>query len=136
VALTDEERAQVRRHLGYPNVAAAAMISYGMVRSQQTLFLVELAMTNLTDEGADEVRTLIAKLNDIECLLFSASERLAVASLEGITLRENEPDRLEQEFVRWAHRLSEVLGAPVYPYARRFMSSAGVGQAGSVPVRH
>ena len=44
MALTAEERQQVRYHLGFVSVFPAASINFGMPRPIQTLFLVEQAM--------------------------------------------------------------------------------------------
>ena len=59
-------------------------------------------------------------LDGIECRLVDALDRLAATRLDGLELRPDETERLEGEYARWAARLANQLGVPLYPYAPRF----------------
>lgn len=130
MALSDAERERVRYHLGYLSVAPAAALQLGLPAPVQTLFVVENAMNNLLVVGEDRVRRMLGTLDGIECRLIDAQDRLAATSLDDLHLNPNEPDALEREYDRWANRLANQLGCPLYPYAKRF---SGV-RAGNVQV--
>lgn len=135
--LTDREKEKVRYHMGYLGVASAASIQFGMPSGQQTLFLLENAMSNLMEVSIDRVRRLIDVLESLETTMIEAQGRLTTSSIEEIKFRDAEPQRLEQEYVRWAQRLSDVLGVPLYPLSQRFAAGVGNtpgGSAGNIPV--
>lgn len=132
--LTSQDRERIRYHLGYINVQPAASITFGVPRPQQTLFLVETAMSNVLEETIPRVRRMASILDEIECRLIDAQERLKATRMGEISLRADEPDALEKEYLRWAQRLADVLGVPLYAYSARF-SSVGMRRAGNVPVR-
>lgn len=135
--LTDADKERVRYHTGYLAVSPAASLSYGIPRPLQTVFLLETAMANLIEAAVARVQHIIQILDDIETKLVEAQDRLAAAKLGELELRtgeagQSEPDLLEREYVRWAMRLADILGVPLYPYAKRF---ASVHTAVNVPVR-
>lgn len=132
--LDAREKERARYHLGYLAVAPAASIQYGIPRPIQTMFLVETALNNLLEEATDRVRRILKILDDTEVRLVECQERLAASALDALKLRENEPDLLEREYVRWALRLADILGCPIYPYSTRFRAFSGT-KAGSIPVR-
>lgn len=132
MALTTAERERVRYHLGYPQTGPVATIQYGLVRPIQTAFMIETAMNNLIAEAEPRVRELIVACDDIECLLREASKRLLASQIDGIVLRDKEPQRLEEEYLRWAGRLADIFGVPLYAYSNRFASNGS--KAGNIPV--
>ena len=134
MALTPEERQQVRYHLGYNSSQPAAAITMGIPRPIQTLFLVESAMNYLLPVGEAKVRQIIGILDGIECRLVDAQDRLAAKSLDNLTMRVDETDALEAEYYRWGGRLADTLGVPFYAYSYRYKRH-GKGYAGSIPVR-
>lgn len=131
--LTDDEKERVRYHLGYPQVQPAAAMTFGLPTPVQTLFLVDSAMNRLIQHAEDRVRKILTILDGIEDKLVDAQDRLAAERLEELTLREDEPNRLEAEYLRWAQRLANMLGVPPYPYSDRFARSA---RGATVPVRN
>jgi len=90
-------------------------------------------MSYVIEEACVRVRQILGVLDGIETKLVEAQERLAAAALDGLKLRENEPDMLELEYRRWADRLADIFGVPKYAYSSRFR--AGSGGAANVPVR-
>lgn len=132
--LNTQDREKIRYHLGYINVQPAASITFGVPRPQQTLFLVETAMSNVLEEAIPRVRKMVSVLDEIECRLIDAQDRMKATSMGEIKLREDEADALEREYLRWAQRLADVLGVPLYAYSARF-ASIGMKRAGNVPVR-
>jgi hypothetical protein len=136
-SLTESERQRIRYHLGYLNVAPAASISYGMARPIQTLFIVDTALDNLLEESTDQCRRIVGVMDGIEETMVQAMTRFAASKLDNLELRsilkgESETDALEREYTRWAGRLSDILGAPIYPYSTKFAGRIGGGL--NVPV--
>lgn len=134
MAFTDEEKQRIRYHLGYPSVQPAAALTYGIPKPIQTLFLVESAMNLILPVAQDKVRSLLNTLDTIECRLQDAQTRMAAQSIDTLTMRKDEADSLEAEYRRWANRLADVMGVPLYAYSLRFQRSGGT-YAGSIPVR-
>ena len=126
VALSDDEKARVRHHLGYPNVNAMAGAFFGIPASRPTAFLVDLAVTNLIPAAVEIIRGELHVLDDIECKMVDCQDRLAAKSLDGIVLNNEEGPHLEREYNRWAHRLANELGVPVYHFSERFGNAGGV----------
>jgi len=136
--LTDAEKERVRYHLGYMGTSfggdhAAASLSFGMPRPAQTMFLLESAIqTMLTNPYAlERVRKLLCTLDDLEAKLEAAACQLGVESVGNVKMRgaeagQTHPDLLEREYVRWAKRLADVLGVPLYAYSDRFNARTGV----------
>jgi hypothetical protein len=132
--LSLQERAKVRHHLGYPNVSAMASIQLGVPKPLQTMFLVESAMDKVLEEYIPTIRERIATLDSIECQLIDGQKYLAVNRMGELEIRKEHLAMLESEYKRWAFRLAEDLGVPVYPFATRFKGS-GPGGAGNISVR-
>jgi len=132
--LDSSEKERVRYHLGYLNTGIAGSIQFGLPQPVQTLFLVDQAMSILTDVNAvDRVRRHLKILDDVECRMVSAQSRLAAESLGEITLRADEIPQLEESYFIWASRLADQLGVPLYAYSNRFKGKGP--RAGSIPVR-
>jgi len=122
------EKERVRYHLGYLSVQPAASIQFGLPRPQQTQFMVESAMNLLLEEAIPRVRDTLDTLDGIECRLRDgALDRLAAKRLGDLELRDGEPELLEDEYNRWAKRLADIFGVPLYPYAARFKRGVRTG---------
>lgn len=130
--LTPSERERTRYHLGYMNVQMAGSIQFGLPRPAQTLFILEESMNQLIAEGLDRVRRMLKILDDIECRLVAAQDRLAADTLGELKLRQGEPDLLEKEYYRWGGRLADQFGVPFYGYSNRYKQ--GGAAAGILPV--
>lgn len=131
--LTDEEKTRVRYHLGYPAVTSAASIQLGTPAYSETAWLVDAVLPKLLDGALPRVRSMLVTLEGIETKMVEAQDRLAATQLETLKLREDEIESLEREYRRWAFRLAELLGCPIYPGSSRF-KGIGTG-AGNIPVR-
>ncbi len=132
--LSEQEKERVRYHLGYLEVQGAASIQFGIPRPLQTVFLVEEALTQLIENAVPRVRRILRVMDDVEDRLEESQVRLAAKQLDSLHLRDNEPDMLEKEYVRWGWRLADVFGVPIYPYSNRYRMATGT-VAGSIPVR-
>lgn len=134
MALNEAEKERARYHLGYPEIQGAASIQFGIPRPIQTAFLVEHALNNIIGAAEDRVRRILGVMDGIEDQLTDAQPRLAAEKMDELTIRKDEADALEREYVRWGSRLADVLGVPIYPYSARYRTALS-GGAGSIPVR-
>jgi len=126
MALTDAEKERARHHLGYPQVQPAASIQWGIPRPIQTAFLVESAMNNIIAAAEPRVRSMLCTLDGLETKLIEAQDYLVAQKLEDITLRDGHPDLLEREYQRWAGRLADLLGVPLYAFSTKFRQAGTV----------
>lgn len=132
-ALSDSEKQRIAYHMGYPGVTSAASVAYGVPLMMQTNFLIYNVLGQLLDSTIEQVRAISKTMDDIETKLIEAQDRLAALRLEDLYLNNNEADQLEAEYRRWGYRLSDVTGAPVYPYSRRYSNGSG-NSVSSVPI--
>jgi hypothetical protein len=131
-ALTDAEKQRVAYHMGYPGVTSAASVAFGVPLMTQTNFLIYNVLGHLLDSAIDQVRSISNTMDGIETKLIDAQDRLAATRLEDLYLREDECEALNKQYQNWGYRLSDITGAPVYPYSRRY--SGGGGGVTSVPI--
>lgn len=131
--LSDKDKERCRYHLGYMGTSSAASIQLGIPRPVQTMFLVDQAMSLLVDPNVVErVKCILDILDGTERRMVDAQKQLGVEGVGQLRLRpgksgETHTDLLEREYVRWAKRLADVLGAPLYAYADRFRGKTGAG---------
>lgn len=128
--LTPTEKVKVRYHLGYPNVTAVGSYQLGVPIPIQTMFLVESSMDRIIDEALPVVRDLIATLDEIECRMRKGFSHRAAKRIGDIEINEKEIHDLEAEHTRFASRLAEMLGVPLYAFSSKFK-----GRVGNLPVR-
>lgn len=117
--LTREEKADVRRYLGYLDTAMAANISLGIPSASQPMFIAEGQMERLNADALAHVREYLQELRCIDKQIKEArSRRLKLSKVKGIEFRADLEIRdLYQEYGRWTMRLSDTLGAPINPYS-------------------
>ena len=136
--LTPTEKMRARYHLGFPQVDVAGSYNRGIPIPLQTAFLVETSLSNVMEEAIPLVQQFIQNLDMIEQTLMKSVCNLAVERIGDITMRsgrpgESQPDLLEREYRRWAERLADILGCPLYAYSTRFNQGT---RAGNVRVVH
>jgi len=132
--LTEDEKARVRYHLGYPNVEGQAALFYGIPASRPTAFLVDLAVQKLIPAAVETARSLLASLDRLGDRMDEISENLDVESLDGIKINLNAGEHIRREYRDRAYRLADLLGVPVYHLSPRF-SGVG-GGVGNITVVH
>ena len=123
--LTEEEKASIRHHLGFMQVAPSTSIFMGFPAATQTSFLVETAMDHIMEAGVGRIRDDIAECDRIECEIKGARFRLQAKSVEGIDLNPQELTQLKTEYTDWAKRLADDLGVPINAYAAKFQYTGG-----------
>lgn len=133
--LSEDEKVRVRNHLGYPQVSQLASIQFGLPKPLQTAFLLETALDKIVEGALATVRHYLQVLDDTEARMLKAQKRLAVRRIDEIETREDEIERLDRDYVKWAHRLADLFGVPLYPFSTKFRRGLGAG-AENIPIRH
>jgi hypothetical protein len=129
MALTDVEKQEVRRYLGYLGVTLAASIQLGIPAASQPLFIVDSALNRLLPEAEPMVREHIEELKCIDEQIKDARRtRLQVSQVGEIKIRGGEElDLLYEEYDLWASRLSDILAAPINPFSELHQRVSGGG---------
>lgn len=130
MAFTPEEKANIRYHLGYPNVEPVSGYGLGIPIPLQTSFILESTMDRVIAVFEPKIRELLEVLDGIECNMVKAQKRLSANRVGDIELRQTEISQLEAEHSRWAKRLADCLCAPIYPFSTKFAGT----RAGNIPV--
>ena len=133
MAFTLEDKAKIRRHLGYPNVTAASIYSLGSVVPIETLFIVDAAMNRVLPEAEDDILRFVAVLDRLECLLVNDQDFMVADVVGDVTLSREAADRHREEYVHWGNVLADALGVPIHQFSRRYRTSVS---AGSLRVRN
>lgn len=125
--------------MGYLNVEPGPSITLGFPSAQQPEFLLERAMDNIIPGAVGRIIDTLDTLDCLESDLRGAVKQLSVQQLGEMKLRNdnNEPnacDLIEREYVRWAKRLADDLGAPLNVFSERFRSLGGPAASGNIPV--
>ena len=128
-------RERIRYHLGYLEVSPAPSITFGIPALIQTNFLVERAMDLVIPAAEERVLKLIDVLDVIECRMIDGQKYLIASQLDSLTIRQDQIDKLEDEYSRWASRLADILGCPLYPGSSKFRRLFRDVGSGSIPVR-
>src|ERR1700690_2790040 len=138
MAFTEAEKERIRYHLGYLETSLAPSIAFGIPKPLQTVFLLEDSLGLIQNPyAADRVRHILCLLESLEKQLFEAVKTTAASELGTMKLHplaaqgKLYTDSIEKEYGRWARRLADIMGVPLYPYSARFKKS---GPGSSIPV--
>ncbi len=132
MAFTDQEKARIKHHLGYPDwVALSASIQLGFPAGSQPLFLVEQAFQRLTGGGEESVRCDLCECESIEAQMSQSRRRFTAMKLGELVLNQDEPGKLRTELTYWRQKLADDLGVVKNPYSQ----SAYEGDGGGVNSR-
>jgi hypothetical protein len=119
MAFTDQEKARIKHHLGYPDWSAlSASIQLGFPAGSQPLFLVEQAFPRLTVGGEDSVRLDLCQCEAVENQLGEARGRFKAKRMGELQLNDMEPAQLREELVYWQQKLADDLGVVRNPYSQ------------------
>ena len=137
--LNEEEKEKVRYHLGYLETSLAPSIQLGIPKPTQTLFLLEDGLGLLRNGFAcNRARCILKVLDELEVKLVAGVSTLVASNLGTMKLHplaamgQLYTDSLEKEYRRWAGRLADIFGVPIYPFSQRFKRS---GPGTSITVR-
>ncbi len=118
-ALTPEERARIRYHLGYPNVQPYATFALGTPSSSESLFAIEGAFDKVIPQALPKIRELMAKCDETEEQRFEFQPDLEVSKVCDIELRPDAQRQLSNQYDYWRNGLANQLGVYCNPYDKR-----------------
>lgn len=134
--LTDQEKVDGRRHMGYLNVQESATFLLGVPAATQTQFLIEVALNKILPAAENTYRRFIDALNGIECQILENQPNLAAKKVGTIEINSDEFKLIMNQYRFWQGQLANMLGIPVNPFDQR----PGFGESGgngiNVPVQH
>ncbi len=136
MALSDEEKARIRAHLGYLNVSAVATFNLGVPAALQTTFMIEGAWDKILQPADVLVRKYLCQLDKIEAQVFEGSDLADV--LETGATKVN-PERLKElaKYYRLAQQsLANLFGVIPNPFDLRDWVMTGAGGGLNCPVRN
>lgn len=131
---TNEERNAVLYHLGYFLADRVTTFALGIPSASQPMFIAEGQLGKLPQSAKAWVSRVVGVLDGLELKLVEAQEYLVASKLGEMELRDDHPDKLEKEYLRWAKRLADILAAPLNPYSERFRNVPGMPRSLNVPV--
>jgi hypothetical protein len=118
--LSEEEKARIRAHLGYPQTNPVTDIQLGVPALTQTAFLLEGAMTRVPESRMVICRKYLGILDDLEMQLVEAQRRLRAKKVGDIELNPEECQQLEIEYIRWVDRMADFFACTKNPYSPRW----------------
>lgn len=112
--LTDTEKVDIRRHLGYPAYGAEGASSSAGWRFFQAYGFLEYKMQHLATAEETVLRTYLTQLNQLETDLYGTRENADTA--EAAVWKRNPKEFAERTaiFDQWKARLSTFLGVPLH----------------------
>lgn len=126
MALTLEERARVRHHLGFPNIGNATVLALGFPAGGQPAFLLEAAMDQVLPEAEPKFREVLAQCECIEKQTQDARKRAQTASVGTVVLRAREEfDDMEDQYDLWTSKLVDVFGVNKNPFSKQHQRVGG-----------
>lgn len=131
--LTDEEKARIRYHLGYPQTDPVSSIQLGAPAFGQTLFMVESAMERIPTSVIGIIRQLVQVLDHMEARIMEAPDFLIASAAGEVDINKDYIEQLRTEYARWAKKLADNLGCPINQFAAAFQGSVN---SINIPVIH
>lgn len=126
MALTQEERARVRYHLGFPNIGNATVLALGFPAAGHPAFLLEAAMDQILPEAEPKFREVLAQCECIESQQQDARKRIQTAAVGTVVLRGREElEDLEDQYDYWTDALVDIFGVNKNPYSKKHQRVGG-----------
>jgi hypothetical protein len=124
--LTDEEKARIRYHLGYPQTDPVSSIQLGSPAFGQPLFMVESAMERIPVAVIGIIRQLVQVLDHMEARIIEAPDFLVVSAAGEVDINKDYIEQLRTEYARWAQKLADNLGAPINQFFQGSVNSINI----------
>lgn len=119
MAFTDLEKAAIRHHLGFPQLAVSATLALGIPAASQTQFLLEDAMTRVLPAAEPKTRQILSECECIERQTQEARSRIKIAATGDVVLRgREEMEDLENDYELWTDKLVDIFGVNKNPFSK------------------
>ena len=110
MALSPEERARIRRALGFVNVTEGSALAYGTPLNAPLLTIVEKRMDTLTAAGESIVREDLGHFEATRRQIGTAAIRLKATSIKDVETNPKEIEQLKDLLGWWSRQLADDLG--------------------------
>ena len=110
MALSAEERARIRRALGFVNVTEGSALAYGTPLNAPLLTIVERRMDTLTAAGETLIREDLGHFEAARRQIGTAILRLKAESIKDVTTNPKELDQLKEQLLWWSRQIADNLG--------------------------
>lgn len=117
--LSEEEKASVRYHLGYPMLDAVSTFAIGIPAAFETAFILEGALNRVRGHTLTRVQKLLCRLESAEDQMDGDSELLAISGIDEISIDPEMMGKLDGRYQLWQKALGNVLSVPVNPFDQR-----------------
>lgn len=131
MGMTEQQKVQTRKHLGYPNVSTVDTFVLGTPAGVQTFFIIEHAMDHLPVAAESQLQRYLDNLEAVEFQIFDDTETLVASKVGSIDLNPKEFEKVIERYDFIRNGLANLLGVYPNPYDKRF----GTGGAGSINAR-
>ena len=118
-ALTLEERAQIRDHMGFMNVSSVLTYQLGVPAAVEQSFLIEGAMNKILPEALATVRQHLEVLNTIRCAMVENLDLLSVNRVGDIEVNRKLMTEYQTQYDWWRQSLGNLLGVIPNPFDKR-----------------
>ena len=119
MALTEDEKASARHHLGYLQVTAAQTFVLGVPAAVQTQFMIEGALVRVLPSGHARLRLLLCRLDEVEGEVFGGLDLASVDTVDEITVSAERLKKLAGYYKIAQQALGNLLGVPPNPWDMR-----------------
>lgn len=123
MAFSEDEKVQIRYHLGFMNVNELYTFAAGIAHSIPHMSLLEGAMTRVLPFAETKVRQILERLNETETQKFENQEAVVVTSIGDITIDPMGQHKFENVYLYWRACLGNLLAVDPNPYDQRFQNS-------------
>ena len=124
--LTQDEKARIRHHLGYPNVGAVPTFALGVPAAIETAFIIETAMNQVLAEALPLVRLYLCRCEETECQRFTSQGNMQAQQVGDITPGgEVEQKQLNKNYAHGQQSLAGLLGVMTNPFDKRTSLAPG-----------
>jgi len=115
-ALNEQEKAKIRRYLGYQNWQNTALMwGVPFPTAIQPNWYINDAISRLSDDGLELVRRDLRELQCIEDQISDARKRLKATKVGDITMNPHELESLRGELEYWKRQLADEFASILNP---------------------
>lgn len=116
--LSDTTKDRVRLHLSYPLVDQTSRAVASVVLSDNSVFVLESQMNNVSATAEAFVTPILDNLDAIKLQMVDALERLQARKADVVELNPNEHGDLQGQYKFWRTELCNLLCVTVNPHAQ------------------
>lgn len=118
-ALTKEERARIRDHMGFMNVSSVMTYQLGVPAAVEQSFLIEGAMDKVLPEALPLVREYLCALDKIKQSMVDNLDLLSVEVVGDITVNKKMMYNYQTQYDYYRQALGNLFGVIPNPFDKR-----------------